>query len=185
MVKTKKIQICEDFINMPQGITASIDKGVFTVKGPKGEISRNFFSPITNIEVKENKIVVSSKKGKRKQKTMVNTTLSHIKNMLNGIKEGHVYKLKICASHFPMNVSVKGKEFIVENFIGEKVPRKIKIKDKVDIKIEGDIVTVYSLYKEIAGNMASDIEHMMKRAAYDRRIFQDGIYMISKDGEEL
>jgi len=49
--------------------------------------------------------------------------------MIRGVTEGYTYKLKICSGHFPMNVSLKGDVLEIKNFIGESVPRKLKIKE--------------------------------------------------------
>ena len=84
-----------------------------------------------------------------------------------------------------MNVAVNKGEFVVKNFFGEKVPRVLKLKDNVAVKIEGDLVIVESVDKEAAGQCAASIETLTKRVNYDSRIFQDGIYLISKDDKEL
>ena len=105
--------------------------------------------------------------------------------MLSGVKDGHKYVLKICAGHFPMNISMSGNQLIVKNFLGEKFPRVLQIKQGVTVKVEGDKVNVDSPDKELAGTTASDIEGLTRRPGFDTRIFQDGIYMIIKDGKEL
>ena len=35
---------------------------------------------------------------------------SHITNIIDGVQNVHVYKLKVCSGHFPMSVSVSGEE---------------------------------------------------------------------------
>ncbi len=61
----------------------------------------------------------------------------------------------------------------------------MKIKEDVDVKVEGDKVTVESPDKEKAGQCAASIEQLTKRTGYDSRIFQDGIWVVSKSGKEL
>ena len=82
-----------------------------------------------------------------------------------------------------MNVSIKDKTFEIKNFIGEKVPRVLKIKDTVDVKLEGDMVIVESISKECAGQMAASIEQLTRRPGFDTRVFQDGIFITYKDGK--
>ena len=84
-----------------------------------------------------------------------------------------------------MNVAVSGNKFVVSNFLGEKTPRELGIKDGADVKIEGDMVTVQSINKELASQTAADIERLTKVKGRDLRIFQDGIYIIDKDGKEI
>jgi large subunit ribosomal protein L6 len=105
--------------------------------------------------------------------------------MFVGVEKGHTYKLKICSGHFPMTVSLSGSKFAVNNFLGEKTPREMKIKTGAVVKIEGDHITVDSAYKEIASQVAADIERLTRVRGRDLRIFQDGIYIINKDGESV
>jgi large subunit ribosomal protein L6 len=105
--------------------------------------------------------------------------------MIKGVQEGFTYKLKICSGHFPMSVALKGNTFEIKNFIGEKVPRTLKIKQGADVKIEGDQITVHATDKELAGTTAGAIEKLTRRPGFDKRIFQDGIYITEKDGKKL
>lgn len=82
-----------------------------------------------------------------------------------------------------MNVSVSNDQFTVKNFLGEKTPRILKLKKDVKVKVEGDQVIVESVDKELAGQTAADIEILCKITNRDPRIFQDGIWVISKAGK--
>ena len=121
----------------------------------------------------------------RRKKALVGTIAAHIRNMIKGSNEGCKYMLKICSGHFPMNVSMSGNEFIISNFLGEKTPRKLKIKDGATVKLNGTEVVVESSNKEIAGQVSADIETLAKVRGRDKRIFQDGIYIVYKDGKEM
>src|SRR3989344_5370974 len=120
-------------------------------------------------------LVFTATRAKKPQKTIMNTLVAHAKNMLRGVQEGHLYKLKICSGHFPMNVVVSGNEFVIKNFLGEKFPRKITLKPGVAVKVAGTEVTVEAPDKELAGLTAAAIEQLTKIANRDRRVFQDGI----------
>ena len=82
-----------------------------------------------------------------------------------------------------MNVNIESGVLTIKNFLGEKVLRKIKLVKGVDVKIEGEIINVSCVDKEKAGKVASLIEGCTRITNRDRRVFQDGIYIISK-GEE-
>ena len=47
------------------------------------------------------------------------------------------------------------------------------------------MITVRSSDKEIGGQMAADIERITKVIKKDRRVFQDGIFITNKAGEEI
>jgi len=186
MVKEKKQKKeIKAEIEIPEGITIEIDKDIVKVKGKGGEVVKKLFNPNVKINKEGNKIVLKALKPTKRERKLVNTFRAHLKNMLKGANENYSYKLKICSGHFPMNVSVKDKEFIVKNFFGEKIPRVLKIKEGVNVKVEGDMVVVESSDKELAGQVAADIEQLVRRTRYDIRIFQDGIWICERAGKEI
>ena len=138
-----------------------------------------------NIKIESSQITISYEKTGKKQKTQLFTTRAHIKNMIKGVQEGYTYKLKICSGHFPMNVSLKGNKIEIKNFIGEKVPRTLILKDGAKVEIKGDIIDVSGINKEIVGQTAASIEKLTKRPGFDKRIFQDGIYIIEKPDKKI
>ena len=180
-----KIKKIEETLEIPNGIQIIIDGRVITVKGPKGEARKEIRCPQVIVRIKDNQVILTSEKITKKEKKEVNTYTAHIKNMINGAEKGHVYELKICSGHFPMNVSVSGQEFIIKNFIGEKSPRKLKILHGATVKVDGDKIKVEHVDKEVAGQTAASIEQLTRRPGFDTRIFQDGIYIINKDGKEM
>jgi large subunit ribosomal protein L6 len=105
--------------------------------------------------------------------------------MIKGVQEKFEYQLKICFSHFPINVEIKDKEAIIKNFLGEKIPRKTKILEDVEVEIDKDIIKVRSVSKELAGQVAANFEIATKIRKKDRRVFQDGIFIINKAGKEI
>jgi len=179
-----KIDI-EEKVEIPKDVQIKVDKGLIQAKGPRGEVSRKLLHPKVKISVQENKITISSKKATKREKKIIGTFKAHLKNMLKGVLEPFVYKLKICSSHFPMTASVKDNEFNVQNFLGENIPRTLTLKSGVNIKVEGTDITVESPDRELAGQTAASIEQLCKITNRDRRIFQDGIYIISKAGKEI
>ncbi|MDO8528326.1 MAG: 50S ribosomal protein L6 [Nanoarchaeota archaeon] len=172
-------------IEIPEGVEANIDGSSITVKGSKGENKRTFNVTNLSFEKKGNKIVVGNKKATKKDKRMMNTIAAHVKNMIKGVQEKFEYKLKVCFSHFPITVELKGNEGIIKNFLGEKTPRKMKIKEGAEVKVDKDIITITSTDKEIAGKVAADFERATWIRMRDRRIFQDGIFITSKAGEDI
>lgn len=172
-------------IKIPEGIEANLVENVLTIKGDKGENKRKFDVKKFTLEMEGNKIKVGSKKASKNEKRMINTIASHIRNMVKGMTEVYEYKLKVAYSHFPMNVEIKDKEAIIKNFLGEKIPRKLKLLDGANVKLDKDIITVTSFDKEIAGQTAANFEKATRIRGKDRRVFQDGIFITSKAGKEI
>ena len=116
---------------------------------------------------------------------MLGSFESHIVNMVRGVQELYVYKLKICSGHFPMSVSVAGNEVIIKNFLGEAVPRKVDIMKGAEVKVNGEEIIVTSADIEVAGQTAAKIETACKITNRDRRIFQDGCYITQKADKSM
>jgi len=172
-------------IEIPEGVEASIEGTTLKVKGPMGENKRQFKINSLEFEKKDNKIIIGNKKATKKEKKMMNTIVSHIRNMMEGVQKKFEYKLKICFSHFPINVEIKEGETLIKNFLGEKIARKSKITKGVEVKIDKDIITVSSIDKESAGQVAANFEIATKIRGRDKRIFQDGIFITNKAGKEM
>lgn len=172
-------------VDIPEGVTVTVTDNVVSAKGPKGEVSKKLEAPGTEIKVEEGAVALVAKDANKVQKNLLFTFKAHVKNLLIGANEGYSYKLKICSGHFPMTVAVKGNTVEIKNFIGEKVPRVLTLKEGAEVKINGDDIEVTSVNKEIAGQVAADIEKMTRRPGFDRRIFQDGIYITEKAGKAV
>ncbi|MEK6842432.1 MAG: 50S ribosomal protein L6 [Nanoarchaeota archaeon] len=172
-------------IEIPHGVEAEIDGDIVKIKGKHGENRKKFNVRKLKIEKRDNKIIIGSKVATKKEKRLINTIVAHIKNMINGIEKGFEYKLKAVYSHFPIIVELHGKEAIIKNFLGEKIPRKTKILPNVDVKIDKDFITVNSSDKESAGQTAANFEKATWIRLKDRRVFQDGIFIINKAGKEI
>lgn len=176
-------QNIEETTAIPDGVTVTITDKMMTVKGPKGEVQRP--RPLAKVDIKADgkTLTLASKNATKKEKAQLYSTFAHLKNMMKGVKEPYKYVLKICSGHFPINVSVTGGNFVVKNFLGEKYPRTMPIKQGATITIQGDKITVESPNIEQAGQTASEIELLTRISNRDTRIFQDGIYMIEKPGD--
>jgi large subunit ribosomal protein L6 len=180
--KTKKPEI---FVVIPSGVTASVEGNTVKVKGAKGEISRKFVLHDIIISKKDDKIVVTSPTTRKADKAKAGAIHAHIRNMVASTSNGVVYKMKIVYSHFPMNVKVQGDKFVIDNFLGEKCPRKAKILKNVTVEVKGQDVTLKGIDKDIVSQTAANIEQITKITNRDLRVFQDGIYITEKDGKPI
>ena len=175
----------ERIIEIPEGIEVEIDKFKTTVKGPKGSLERDFYSPLfkKDIVMKKdgNKITVSTESKRKKVKAMLGTIESHIKNMFIGLTDGYVAKLKIVYMHFPFTIKINGKEVLINNFLGEKKSRKTTIVGDCKMEVKGDEITITGINKEDVGQTCSNIEQIGKIKSRDKRVFQDGIFPVSKE----
>lgn len=172
-------------IEIPEGLEVKIEDGEVIVKGPKGEVTREFNFENLSVEKKEDKIKIGNEKSTKKEKRMMNTIAARLRNMIKGVQEPFEYKLKVTSSHFPISVKIEGNEAIIKNFLGEKIPRKLNIPEGVEVKIDRDIISIVSCNKESAGQAAANFEVATKIKGRDKRIFQDGIWILDKAGREI
>ncbi len=172
-------------IEIPSGVNVSIEDRTVIVQRPKGVVKKLMLYPGVGVRMEGNMVVFHTKLATKREKTIIGTFSAHLKNMINGVLNGYTYKLRINSGHFPMSVSVKENEFIVKNFYGEKIPRVLRIKPGATIKVEGNVITVESADKEIAGQTAGSIEQLTRRTGFDSRVFQDGIHITEKAGREV
>lgn len=172
-------------IEIPEGVTVSIEGNDVKVKGNEGEISKKFSFGRLDIKKEGNTITIGNKKATKTEKKLMNTLVAHLNNMLKGVQEKFEYELKICSGHFPMTVKQEGSKVIIKNFLGEKINREVKINEGVDIEIKGEMITLKSMDKEKAGQTAANFEHATVIKGRDKRIFQDGVYITKKAGKEI
>jgi large subunit ribosomal protein L6 len=172
-------------IDIPEGVEIAQDGSKITVRGPKGEVSRNLSYPGVRIDVDQGKVRVSTEIERKAQKGMAGTFASHIRNMIKGVTEGFEYKLKVVYAHFPMSVKVIGREVVVENFLGEKIPRRVKIVGGCEVEVKGSDVYVRGIDIEEVGQTCANIEMLTRVRNRDARVFQDGIYLVEKNGVKI
>jgi len=174
----------EKIIEIPNDVKIEVKEREVVVKGPKGELSRDFNDPRFNkkvsIEKKDDKIIVSSEINRRKINAIVGTFAAIIRNMIIGVTKGFKCTLTIHTVHFPINVEVKDNKVHIKNFLGERGERVAKIIGNVDVKVEKDKIILTGINKEDVGQTASNIEGACRISKRDRRIFQDGIYITEK-----
>lgn len=176
----KGTQIKEEIL-IPDNVEVAIEKNIVQVKGEKGALSRILSNPRILIKKKEKFIEITcSDSPKRKDRAFIGTYVAHINNMIKGVSEGFTYKMKTVFSHFPIKTSVEGTEFIIQNFLGERSPRKALILEGVTVEVNGENVSVSGIDREKVGQTAANIERATRVKYRDIRVFQDGVYVVSK-----
>ncbi|MBS7656803.1 MAG: 50S ribosomal protein L6 [Candidatus Bathyarchaeia archaeon] len=167
-------------VQIPEKVKVLLNNKVVEVIGEKGQLVRDFSQVPIEIRVEGNKIIVSALRPRRKESALVGTVVSHINNMIKGVTEGFTYKLKIVYSHFPMSVKVQGNYVTIENFIGERNPRRALIMGNSTVSVKGDDVIVKGINIEDVSQTAANIEQATIVRKRDTRKFLDGIYIYEK-----
>jgi large subunit ribosomal protein L6 len=167
-------------VEIPAGVDVSVDGNMFTFKGPKGELSRQFRHPNIKVLKKDGRIVMSSEDERKRVRAMMGTWRALMNNMMTGITKGWTCSLKLVYAHFPVKLEQKDSKLVIKNFIGSRSEREAEIAGGVEMKIEGDTVKLSGTDKEKVGQSAANIERATRVKGYDRRVFQDGVYLTGK-----
>ncbi|MEM1572046.1 MAG: 50S ribosomal protein L6 [Pyrobaculum sp.] len=151
-------------VEIPKGVNVSIEKTgpfdyVVKVKGPLGELVKEFRNTPVVINVHDGKIVLEVFDARKKEYAILGTYKGILKNMFLGVTKGWRYKLKIIYTHFPVLAKVQGSQLVIENFLGRKskitldIPKgvKVEVKGKEDIVVEG-------IDRELVGTFAASIQ---------------------------
>lgn len=172
-------------IEIPKNVDVNVEGRVVTVKGEKGVLTRNFSHAPISIKREGDVIKVQANNSRKREAALVGTLCSHIQNMINGVKNGFTYKLKIVFSHFPISVKVKEKKVLIENFTGERSVRTAKIMNDTKVTVKEDDVIVQGTNIEDVSQTAANIQQATKIKKKDPRVFLDGIYIYERmDGME-
>lgn len=173
----------DHLVNLPDGVSANLsDDGDITVTGPNGSLTRNFTHNKVLVLKNDAGLTVRVDIARRKEKAVAGTWNAHLNNMVKGVTDGFTYRLKAVYSHFPMTLKVQGNKFIVNNYFGERVPRQADILNGATVKVDKKVeVVVTGMDREVVGQTAANIERSCTVKNRDRRVFQDGIYLVGKE----
>jgi large subunit ribosomal protein L6 len=167
-------------IQIPDNVEIALEGKKVTVKAAKETLTRDFsYAPIS-IELNDKTLRIWAEWPRKKETAIVGTIYSHIQNMITGVTKGFTYKLKIVFSHFPISVKVKDKTILIENFTGERNPRKAKIVGNAQVKIQSEDIIVQGMNLEEVSQTAANIEQATKVKKKDPRVFLDGLYVYER-----
>ncbi len=167
-------------LELPSNVTAELDRFDLTVSGPEGEVRRRLWYPDVTVRVIDEAVVIETDAEDAKSLATVGSFESHVRNIIHGVLEGWEYEMEIFYSHFPMQLSVEGDEVLIENFLGERAPRRTGIHGDTEIQVDGERVLLRGPDKEAVGQTAADIEQLTRIRDKDERVFDDGIYITEK-----
>jgi large subunit ribosomal protein L6 len=181
-------------LQIPEDVTAETDHLDLAVEGPNGSVSRRLWYPDVSVSVESvpaasdrgedsdtvEAVVIESDAEDAQTMSTIGTFESHVRNMFHGATEGWEYELEVFYSHFPMQVDVEGDEVVIENFLGERAPRRTGVHGDTEVRVSEEEITVSGPDIEAVGQTAADIEQLTRVTDKDVRVFQDGVYITGK-----
>jgi len=148
-------------IAIPEGVTVTRDGGIFSVKGPKGSLSKNFRDDI-EIKMEDKLITLNPKRNDKFSKSLWGTYASHILNMIAGVQ--NPYQKKLILEGIGFKSEVKGKDLNLA--LGFSHPVIVKIPDTITVTAEKNNITITGIDKELVGNFAASVRALKKPEPY-------------------
>jgi len=176
------VELAQRSLQIPEGVQIAIEGRKVKATGPKGTLEEDFSHLPVQFALENGSLRVYSTWARKREVALVGTALAHIRNMIRGVAKGYTYKLKIVYAHFPVTVKVQDKErkLTIENFTGEKTPRRVRIVGSAKVKVVSDELHVQGNSLSDVSQTAANIQTATKIKEKDQRVFLDGIYIFEK-----
>lgn len=140
-------------ILLPKGVEAKVDGRTFSVKGPKGTLSRELLEAIV-ISIEEGKITVTLAEKMAHASNFLGLYWALIANMVKGVSDGFERRLEMIGVGY--RAVVQGK--LLDLQIGFSHPTKIKIPEEIEVSVEKNtLILVKGIDKQKVGQFAADV----------------------------
>ena len=149
-------------IDVPAGVTVSVDGREVAVKGPKGELTLTVAKPI-EVAVEENQVLVSRPDDERESRSLHGLTRTLISNNIVGVTQGYTKGLEIVGTGYRVAQKGNGVEFA----LGFSHPVLIDPPAGITLTVEGNNkLTVSGIDKQAVGEAAANIRKIRKPEPY-------------------
>ncbi len=172
-------------IEIPDDVTLTVNDSTVTVKGPKGELTRDFSYSNLIFDLKDKTLTLTALFPKSKEKAVLGAVEAHIRNMIQGTTAGFKYAMKVVFSHFPIKIIPEGDKVKIENLYGGRKPRYAKVLPGVSVTVDGEDVYVSGIDKEKVGQTCGNIQEITRLHGKRRKspkTFMDGIFVYDRSG---
>lgn len=148
-------------IEVPSGVTITVDSDMIRVKGPKGELEVPYLSEL-NVDVADGEIKVTRKNDERTARAQHGLQRSLINNAVEGVTKGFEKKLEVNGVGF--RVAMSGQD--LELALGFSHPVKYKAPEGITISTNKMEITVAGIDKQKVGQTAAEIRALKKPEPY-------------------
>jgi large subunit ribosomal protein L6 len=167
-------------IEIPAGVTVTINGTVVTVKGPKGELTRTF-NPDIEIKIEENIINVSRPSDSKEHRALHGTTRALLANMVEGVSKGFERGLELIGVGY--RAQKQGNKLVLN--VGYSHPVEIEPEAGLEIEVPANTkIIVKGTSKERVGALAANIRDVRPPEPYKGKgIRYEGEFVRRKEGK--
>ncbi len=148
-------------IQIPSGVTITVELGVVKVAGPKGALEQ-FVTPDVTVTVEDGVLTVTRKDDSKPAKSQHGLMRALIQNMVTGVTTGFEKKLEVNGVGFRVN----GGGNAVDMSLGFSHPVKYTSKEGVTLAVDKNLITVSGISKQLVGQVAAEIRALKKPEPY-------------------
>ena len=117
-------------VAIPSGVEVKVDGHVVTVKGSKGELTREF-NPMMTIKVEGEEVIVERPDDSRQAKSLHGLTRTLIHNMVEGVHDGYSKKLELVGVGY--RAALKGSDLEIQ--LGYSHPVIVKAPENITFEV--------------------------------------------------
>jgi large subunit ribosomal protein L6 len=168
-------------VAIPSGVTASIDAGVLSVKGPKGSLSLNMRDEISYTLENDGISVVPANDTKR-ARAFWGMQRTLVQNLVTGVSDGFTKKLLITGVGY--RADSKGK--VLNLKLGYSHDVNIDVPEGLEVKTpDNTTVEISGSDKQKVGQLAAEIRRWRKPEPYKGKgIKYEGEFIFRKEGKK-
>ena len=149
-------------IEIPAGVDVKVDGTTVTVKGPKGELTRNVH-PNMAVAVEGNEVIVKRPNDEKENKSLHGLTRTLIHNMVLGVTEGFKKNLEVNGVGY--RAAKSGKKLTLN--LGYSHPVEMIDPEGIEAVVEGqNVIIVKGIDKEKVGQYAAEIRDKRRPEPY-------------------
>ena len=168
-------------VAIPGGVTANIDNGTLSVKGPKGTLTMGLVDDI-DYKVEEGAISVAPANSTRRARDFWGMQRTLVSNLVEGVTEGYTKVLEITGVGY--RAAAQGKNLKLQlgfsHDVDLAIPEGLEVKtpDQTTIEVSG-------IDKQAVGQFAAEIRRWRKPEPYKGKgIKYRGEYVFRKEGKK-
>jgi large subunit ribosomal protein L6 len=149
-------------VEIPAGVTVTLNGNTVTVKGPKGELTRTFHADI-EIKVEDNIVTVSRPTEGKLHRSLHGTTRAIIANMIEGVSKGFERNLELIGVGY--RAQKQGNKLVLN--VGYSHPVEIEPEQGLEIEVPANTkITIKGTDKERVGALAANIRDVRPPEPY-------------------
>lgn len=148
-------------IQIPAGVTITVDADNVSVTGPKGTLSTPVL-PHVNIDIADGVLTVTRKSDEKIARAQHGLMRALINNLVLGVTKGFEKKLEVNGVGFRVN----GGGQAITMSLGFSHPIEYKAMDGINLAVEKNLITVSGIDKQKVGQVAAEIRAFKKPEPY-------------------